>query len=193
MTIFAFVFFTEIVIDMKKHISLVFTLALLMAVSFGCKVGPDDPGFTFASRDGRLMGDWNLTAVVDSTVDINGAITFITSRTYNGSILTTVTPFGNSSDSYALTVSITEGGNLTTVETENGDVTTNQSYWEWLGDDKNKSQVLFNDGSMAAGIWDVQGLSTKSLILTMHTKETNVSNGNVESREETRRLTFEAI
>ncbi|HEX2901261.1 MAG TPA: hypothetical protein VHS96_16215, partial [Bacteroidia bacterium] len=80
---------------MKKHISLVFTLALLMAVSFGCKVGADDPGFTFSSRDGRLIGEWKLTDVVDSTINVNVFGTFVTSSTYNGTILTTTDAFGS--------------------------------------------------------------------------------------------------
>ncbi len=178
---------------MKKNFSLVLTLALLMAVSFGCKVGADDPGLTFASRDGRLMGDWKLTAVVDSTIDINGLGTFITSVSYNGTILTRDTPFGTSTDSYALQVSIAKGGVLTSIETENGDVTTDVNYWEWLGTDKNKSQVLMNDQSMASGVWDVQRLTSKELIISRHMMETNVSGGSTESREETMRLTFEAI
>jgi hypothetical protein len=174
---------------MKQHFSLVFTLALLMAVSFGCKVGADDPA-TLASRDSRLMGDWKLTAVVDSVIDINALGTFVTSYSYDGTILTRTSPFGTSTDSYTLLVSIAKGGVLTTTEIENGDIKTGVDYWEWMGNDKNKSQVLLNDQSMVSGIWDVQRLASKELILYRHTMETNVNSGSLESREETMRLTF---
>ena len=139
------------------------------------------------------MGDWKLTAVVDSTIDISGLGTFVTSVSYNGTILTRVSPlFGTSTDSYSLLVSIAKGGVLTTTEIENGDITTDVNYWEWLGSDKNKSQVLMNDQSMASGIWDVQRLTGKELILSRHTMETYVSGGSTDSREETMRLTFVA-
>lgn len=178
---------------MKKHISLVFTLALLMAVSFGCKVGADDPGFTFSSRDGRLIGEWKLTDVVDSTINVNVFGTFVTSSTYNGTILTTTDAFGSNTVSYNLEVGVAKNGILTVEETEDGDVTTETNYWEWLGNDQKKSQVLLNTGSMAAGIWDILRLSSKELVLMRHSKEVNVSGGSTESREETMKLTFEAL
>ncbi|MEY3444108.1 MAG: hypothetical protein RLZZ519_2389, partial [Bacteroidota bacterium] len=167
--------------------------SLLIGVSFGCKVGADDP-VSLASRDSRLLGDWKLTALVDSTINISILGTNVTSVSYNGTVLISIsTSFGTSVESYALQVSIAKGGVLTTVETRNGDVATYQDYWEWFGTDKNKSQVLLNDGSKAEGLWDVQRLANKELILSRHTMETYISGGATSSSERTTRLTFEAI
>jgi hypothetical protein len=179
---------------MKKHLSLVLTLALLMAVSFGCKVGADDPGLTFASRDGRLIATWNLTAVDWKTTDIFAGLgTFTETTTYDGSILTVVSsPGGSNTFSYTLQVVIEKDGALTVTETVDGNVTTENDYWQWLNADKNKSSVILNSGSMAGGIWTVRRLTGSELVLERNVKEVEVNNGDTDSHEEVGTFTFEA-
>ena len=176
---------------MKKHISLLATVAILTAVSFGCKVGVDDPA-TLASRDSRITATWDLTAVVDSTVTINGFGTFVSTASYNGSILTETSVFGTTTKSYALKMDIAKDGLLTVTETDDGDITIENNYWEWIGADKNKSQILLNSNSMGGGKWIVRRLTGKELVLEQHTMNTETSNGSTASDETTTRLTFAA-
>jgi hypothetical protein len=185
------VFITEKVCFMKKYISLYATMAIMMVIGFGCKVGVDDPA-SLASRDGRVIATWNLTAVVDSAIATNSFGTFVSTKSYNGTILTETDVFGTSTVSYSLQLIIDKDGLLTVTETSDGDITVENNYWEWLGADRNKSQLLLNTNSMAAGIWVVRRLAGDELVLEQYTKEVDTNNGTTDTQEETIRLTFAA-
>jgi hypothetical protein len=86
---------------MKKHISIALTVAVMMVVAFGCKVGADDPA-SLASRDGRLIATWKLTNVEGLSTDVNTLGTSSESTSYNGTILTIVaSPGGTATQSYS--------------------------------------------------------------------------------------------
>lgn len=177
---------------MKKHISLVFTLALLMAVSFGCKVGAEDPA-TLGSRNGRLLGTWKLNKIEGTDVTTNILGTFTETTTYDGTILTiTDSPGGSSTASYALEIVIGKDGILNVTESEDGDVLTETSYWEWLNTEKNKSQVLLNTNSRVNGVWSVLRLAGKELILENKSVRSTASSGNTNTNTSDVKFTFEA-
>lgn len=182
---------------MKNHISLIFTLAMLVAVSFGCKVGAEDPGLTFASRDGRLIATWKITNVEGLTTNsVSQFGTTTTTMSYNGTILTTTTTSGSNSitntQSYTLEMIIDKDGKLTVTETLDGDVTVENTYWEWVNADKNKSMLTLGGESVIQGTWTVLRLAGAELILHRWVKQVETNNGNTTSNEVTLKLTFEA-
>lgn len=168
-------------------------MALLVSVALtGCKVGADDPGLTFSSRDGRLMRVWNLTGYDRVAVDSSSFGVFTATTSYAGGVLTEVDVFGSSSESYTLVITFDKGGNLTVVETKDGDITEENDAWEWLSADKNKSELLIGGGSDAAGIWSILRLTGKELVLENNIRELRTVNGNQSLSTDDFKLTFEA-
>jgi hypothetical protein len=178
---------------MKNHISLLFTMALVAAVTCGCKVGPDDPGLTWASRDGRIIATWKLIDLDNKITDVNGSGTQTTTSTYDGSIATVTTAGFTFTYSYALEMMIGEDGALQITETVDGDVTTVNDYWEWGNADKNKSTIVLNGYGAGAQPYSIRRLSSKDLVLERNTKTVEVNNGSTDSHEENELLTFEAV
>lgn len=158
----------------------------------GCKVGADDPGLTFSSRDGRLMRAWNLIGYDRVAVDSSDVGIFTNTTSYANGVLTEVGFFGTSSDSYTLVITFDKGGNLTVVETEDGDITEENDAWEWLSADKNKSELAIGGGSDAAGIWSILRLTGKELVLERNTRELRTIDGDLFLNTDDFKLTFEA-
>lgn len=168
-------------------------MALLMSVALvGCKVGAEDPGLTFSSRDGRIMRAWNLTGYDRVSVDSSDLGVFTTTESLANGIRTRTDFFGSSTESYALVITLDKGGKLMTTETNDGDVTEEVDYWEWLSADKNKSEVVVGGGTDAAGIWSILRLTSKELILERNTSELNTNNGDQSLSTDSYKLTFAA-
>lgn len=183
---------------MKKQIALFSVLALLVSMTFvGCKVGADDPGLTFSSRDGRLIRVWNLTGFDAESVDSSGLGVLTTVVSYNGNIRTETsrlgsTTLGTSSESYTLMLTFDKGGRLTALETVDGDITEESDYWEWLGNDKNRADLILGSSSDAAGIWSVLRLTSKELVLERSTSQRETNNGSQSLSTDNVKLTFAA-
>ena len=178
---------------MKKHISLAFTLALLMVVSFGCKVGADDPA-SMASRDGRLMNTWKLSTVNGLSSDVitiaNVTTTTTTTTTYNGTIWTEIeNPGATTTTAYTLTLTIEKDGKISWSESEGTSTDIGEGTWEWLDDDQKKSQLLINDGP-ASGIWVVTRLASKELVVSMTYKRTFTDTGYSQVSDDAMTYTF---
>jgi hypothetical protein len=179
---------------MKKHFSLVLTLALLVAVSFGCKVGAEDPA-SLGSRDGRIMASWKLTKIEgnQTSTDFFGTVT-TTTITYDGTIYTEVSsPGGTFTMSYSLEMTLDKGGVLTTKETSDGVVANEIADWEWGNTDKKKSEVLLNCSTLANGAWSILRLSGKELILEQVTSRIVTNNGSTDTETSNVKLTFAVI
>ncbi|MFM2374911.1 MAG: hypothetical protein RLZZ165_7 [Bacteroidota bacterium] len=191
---------------MKQHISLIFTLALLMAVSFGCKVGDEDP-VSLASRDGRLAATWNLTAAEVSDVLTYDRGTEITSESYDGTTWTK-TKMGpdttTDSYSYEARLVLEKGGAATVTVTSNESkqtiINTDSTRWSWVDTDKKKSMLMiysdrFEGPNGVPDVWEVLRLSKKELILYQYIKltvEVPSVSSTAASLEYTRKFTFEA-
>ena len=156
---------------MKKLISLL-TIATFIGLFSGCKKGPDDPFISFRSRDARIMTKWKLTKIEGTQVSPSisgGSMTIAydgtnysetpktgTAKTAVGTYEMTIK--GNGVSTYALTY--TPGGGASTVESGIGS-------WYWLNSGKNKT-TLYVDGNnylFPSGIYTVDRLATKELIL----------------------------
>jgi len=150
-------------------------LAVLIALSValnGCKRGEDDPFLSVRTRDGRLMGEWNLTNLVareETNITTNSNVTnILVENKYTGDDYTSDTTIITNNTSvkytvvfkaYKMTMNILERGVLEGKQSfENtiysgtgitGAITSNRSerfsfqgYWKWGIDDKNKSSVV---------------------------------------------------
>ncbi len=180
---------------MKKHISIAVTVALMMVVAFGCKVGADDPA-SLASRDGRIMATWKLSTVNGLSSDIitiaNVTTTTTTTSTYNGTIWTEIdNPGSTSTIAYTLSMTIEKDGLLSWSESEGTSTDIGEGSWQWLNDDQKKSQILINDGP-ASGVWTVTRLTGKELVVDMKYKRTITDTGYSQVSEDAMTYTFAA-
>lgn len=167
---------------------------VLVAAFSGCKRGEDDPALSFSSRDGRLMRAWKLVGWEKLTsTDINGTI-FTSSKSYDGTLMTTVNTSGNSSSkSYTLEVTFDKQGSLSVKEVEDGDLLSDVSYWQWLSSDKKKVVLLLNSG-VFGGAFYVNRLSSKELVLENNFTEVDDPDGtDIVTTTVTETISFEAI
>lgn len=179
---------------MKKSFSLLVALMVLAAAFTGCKRGEDDPALSFASRDGRLMRGWKLAAWDKlTTTDINGTV-FTSTKSYDGTLLTTVNTAGiSSSKSYTLELTFDKHGSLSVKEVEDGDLMSDISYWQWLNADKKKVVLVLNSG-VFGGSFYVNRLSSKELVLeSNYTEVDDPSNTDITTVTVTETISFDAI
>ncbi|MFM2377383.1 MAG: hypothetical protein RLZZ165_2480 [Bacteroidota bacterium] len=190
---------------MKQHISLIFSLALLLAVSFGCKVGDEDPA-SLASRDGRLAATWNLTAAEVSDYYKDPNVTRIKTESYDGTTWTTTETGQNTtteSYGYEMQLVIEKEGTASIIQTfhtpARNVVNTDSTLWSWVDAGKKKSMLniystYYGGPDELVGTWEVVRLSKKELILYQHSKVTSDidSGSDIGINEYTRNYTFEA-
>ena len=174
---------------MKKNI-LVIALGLLVGstVLTGCKKGENDPFLSFKSRDARITETWKLVNIdqKDVSTDPTGTDTYTTtfdgttvSEAFNGSVFSTY--------SYSLTIEIKKDGTYQSIEVIDGDTETIDGRWYWLNSKKNKTSISLDN----LGLFEVNGLKSKELILKNYSKDVTVSGGDSSTDESTTTWTFE--
>jgi len=174
---------------MKKNI-LVIALGLLVGstVLTGCKKGENDPFLSFKSRDARITETWKLVKIdgKEISTDPSGTDTYTTtfdgttaSEAFNGSVFSTY--------SYSLTIEIKKDGTYQSIEVIDGDTETIDGRWYWLNSKKNKTSISLDN----LGLFEVNGLKSKELILKNYSKDVTVSGGDSSTDESTTTWTFE--
>lgn len=174
---------------MKKNI-LVIALGLLVGstVLTGCKKGENDPFLSFKSRDARITETWKLVKIdgKEISTDPSGTDTYTTtfdgttaSEAFNGSVYETY--------SYSLTIEIKKDGTYQSIEVIDGDTETIDGRWYWLNSKKNKTSISLDN----LGLFEVNGLKSKELILKNYSKDVTVSGGDSSTDESTTTWTFE--
>jgi hypothetical protein len=174
---------------MKKNI-LVIALGLLVGstVLTGCKKGENDPFLSLKSRDARITETWKLVSVEgkDVTTDASGTDELTTtfdgttaSQSFNGTVFSTY--------SYSLTIEIKKDGTYQSIEVVDGDSETIDGRWYWLNSKKNKTTISLDN----LGVFEVNGLKSKELILKNYSKDVSVNSGVSSTDESTTTWTFE--
>jgi hypothetical protein len=190
LSVFSYTFAKKI--TMKKSISL-FTLFLMVfsGVFFtGCKKGEEDPFLSLKSRDSRVTAKWKLTKIEGSSTNSFAGSSFTTTTSYNGTIYTITSSSGDVfSYSYALEMEILKGGDMTSTETEDGTVSTLKDIWFWTNNTSDKTGLYL--GAVDEGIFNVEGLSSKELILKIESEQTDTEDGQVSSSKSSTKWTFE--
>jgi hypothetical protein len=169
---------------MKRILLLVIMAAIVMPAFVACKKGANDPSISLKSRNSRLIGKWKLTKVEGTNTYVSGGSTVTETHSFNGTIYTvTVSPGGGSGQATgSFEMEILKDGGYTFSEsfTPSGsgtaDISTGTSYWYWMGNDNSKVAVDFADGGsnlFGGGIYNVDKLSSKELILIWNSESTN--------------------
>jgi hypothetical protein len=179
---------------MKKAISL-FALALLVfsgVVLTGCKKGDDDPFISLKSRDARVTAKWELVKVEGTVTNTFAGTSYTTTSNYNGTVFSNTSSTGVvDSYSYALEMEILKGGEMTSTETEDGEITTSKDIWFWTNNTSDKTGLYL--GGINEGIFNVQGLSSKELILTINNEESQTVDGQTSTSKSSTTWTFEKV
>lgn len=177
---------------MKKSISLI-ALALMVfsGVFFtGCKKGEEDPFISLKSRDSRVTSKWKLTKLEGSSTNTIGGSSFTTTFNYNGTIYTTTFSSGDAVQfSYALEMEILKGGDMTSTETEDGNVSTLKANWYWTNNTSDKTGLYL--GAVQGEIFTVDGLSSNELILSQESEQTDTNDGQTSTSKSSTTWTFE--
>ena len=179
---------------MKKSIALL-GMALLVFTSVlitGCKKGEDDPFISLKSRDARITAKWKLTKAEGTSTNTFAGTTYTTTSNFNGTVYTITYSSGDvDSYSYALEMEILKGGEMTSSETEDGEITTAKDIWFWTNNTSDKTGIYL--GSIDGGIFNVQGLSSKELILTINSENTQIVDGQTSTSKSSTTWTFEKV
>ena len=120
-------------------------VVLVSGASFtACKKGENDPGIPLASRKGRLVGEWKVTAgVVKSS---SGGVTQTETYTETGKT-TTYSSGGSLTATWSQTLTIEKDGTFLMTESETpqgGNTTTSTIKGRWMFAGKNKDAELKN-------------------------------------------------
>lgn len=143
---------------MKKQIlklSLaIFTIALVFS---GCKKGENDPFISLKSRTARIANTWELTSEDYKTTSVNSTYSYTDTYSYSNGIETSTETYSSGGSSqtntytstYTHEISIKKDGTFTMDENNDGDLTSNEGNWIWLGKNKNmeladKEAIVFN-------------------------------------------------
>lgn len=139
----------------KVKIALLALIATVLILP-ACKKGADDPFLSLRSRDGRMEGNWTLSAVSGTHIDYATTNT-TTTDTYNGSVYTSTTT-GSSPESATgtYTMVISKHGVVTwsssIAQSGSSDVQTGTGEWYWSNSDKNK-EFFYIDGAGSNGFF----------------------------------------
>jgi hypothetical protein len=87
---------------------------------------------------------------------------------------------------------IDKAGVITITEVIDGSTDVTTTNWEWLNNDKNKSELLASAGQFGGGPWTVTRLSSKDLVLSQYNKNVFTTTGFSSTSEDAWTLTFEA-
>jgi hypothetical protein len=177
---------------MKKSIALL-GMALLVFTSVlitGCKKGEDDPFISLKSRDARITAKWKLTKAEGTSTNTFAGTTYTTTSNFNGTVYTITYSSGDvDSYSYALEMEILKGGEMTSTETEDGEITTSKDVWFWTNNTSDKTGLYL--GGLDEVIFNVQGLSSKELILNINNEESQTADGQTTTSKSSTTWTFE--
>ena len=186
---------------MKKVKIALLALAAIVLVLPACKKGPDDPFISFKSRDGRLMRGWNLTAIAETVVDGSSTPALTTTTTYNGSSLVTSYSDGSPTTTATGTYTMTIGKNGVVTYTEtytapgatSATVASGTGTWMWWSSSKSKEFLLIDGASnlFSGGMYFVDELKSKELILEVNSSSTSTSGGITIPKSTTAKYTFE--
>jgi hypothetical protein len=179
---------------MKKTLTLL-SLALLVSASLlftGCKKGEDDPFISLSSRDARITAKWKLTKIEGTNTNTFAGVSYTSTTNYNGTLLTTTSSSGGvNSSSYTLEMEILKGGEMTSTETEDGDILTEKGVWFWTNNTSNKTGLYL--GGIDEGIFNVQGLSSKELVLNIDSESSDTEDGQTSTYKSFTTWTFEKV
>lgn len=178
---------------MKKTLLYFLTIITLSAGFTGCKRGEDDPALSFASRDGRLMRSWKLTAWDETDTYVTNGSTILGTVAYDGTIRTTTLAGFSGTESYSLEVTFDKNGICTVTEIIDGDLESDTSYWNWGNSDKKKSFISLSS-SVFGGTYYASRLTSKELVIQMNSSSVDDPSGNnIDTETVVRVMTFEAI
>lgn len=154
---------------MKRILLILSAVGLLTTVQSCTKKGENDPFLSFKSRNSRITGTWELTAMTSTYTNtyISGGQTTITTSTttYDGTLLTTVSGGGSNSIVYSEEVTINKDGTYHAITVDDGDTYEQQGHWWWLDDKKKKTRIAFDDDW---GSFEIDQLKDKEMILTQY-------------------------
>ncbi|MEI6123342.1 MAG: hypothetical protein WCQ95_06905 [Bacteroidota bacterium] len=125
---------------MKRLLLVLLVAAIAIPTFQSCKKGPNDPAISLKSRKARLVGEWTLSS---GTITQNAGTQVV--YTFNGS---TVSYSTGGSVNYTETVTIVKDGTYKSVVLDDGDMSTDEGQWYFMGankdnDIKNKECVAF--------------------------------------------------
>jgi hypothetical protein len=181
---------------------------LVMLILNSCRRGELDPFISFQSRDERLQGNWQLSALSGSvnntigtgteTLQDNYVFTFNTTDTTlavqhsytdlnTGDLITEI----DTLDAYTIIMEIQQGGDCEVTEyyTEGvggENINTFIGNWGWLGDDNSKTQVYISglEGTLIEnGYWELKGLNVDELVM-VHEETKTSSSGTTNTQTE---------
>jgi hypothetical protein len=168
-----------------RNITLLFSLATLVVLG-GCRVGEEDPGLSFKSRDKRIEGTWELTTgnMVIKSITTNQApgstgksVTETTNSfkiiapnaEYTYSQLVNGTKMGEDITqdiAFDILITVEEGGSYTNTFTGKAisaggafdDMeSTSTGVWSWISNTKKKMGINFTNTSGAEGSEYING------------------------------------
>lgn len=158
---------------MKKFMLVIIAAAFVLPFMSGCKKGPNDPGISLSSRDGRLIAEWKLTKISGTRQGfyLGDATTY--SYAYDGTTFTETYAGNSESGTGAFEMTIEKDGVITSKEsfTPNGgtaNVISGTNQWYWWDNDDNKTGVylmVYGEYLFDSGLYLVDRLSSKELIL----------------------------
>ncbi len=155
-----------------------FLLVGILAIT-GCKKGANDPFLSLLSRDARITGTWKLSAEDYTRITTYASSGTTSSSTvtnsYDGNIMTVVTPAGTTTYSYSWTITIDKDGTYSMTKIEDGTQDDYTGNWWWLEDTKDKTRIAFDDDVES---YLIDQLKNKEMVLTQNTsyKTTNTAN-----------------
>ena len=177
-----------------KRIILFLSAIIFSGIIFnGCKKGKDDPFISLYSRNHRLMHKWKLIKIARTDVS-NFSQQQTTTVTFDGTTYTSTSSLGGSvsaTGTYEMTIdkqgAVSWSSTYTQTAPTSGtaDIRTGTSTWEWLGDNKNKDQLIISGGGslFSGGQYYIDELKNKELILKRNststvTGSTTITNSN---------------
>jgi len=175
---------------MKKIIIATLAFAMLL----GCKKGENDPGISFRSRDARVVGEWKVANYeINSESDFLGNITKNKEKFDGSKIVKEASLNGNptnppvDNNTYSYKINIMKDGNVAIEDVTTssvGLVTTKKSNgtWSWADSKKNKSRLQISVSGFANGIFDIDQLKNKELILKSSSSTSTVSSSPTQQR-----------
>lgn len=158
---------------MKRLVLVIIAAVFVLPFMSGCKKGPNDPGISLSSRDGRLIAEWKLVKIEGTTQGFYMGDPATTSYAYDGTTYTESVAGSSGSGTGSFEMTIEKDGVVTSKEsfTPNGgtaNVISGSNQWYWWNSDDNKIAVylmVYSDYLFGTGLYLVDRLSSKELIL----------------------------
>lgn len=166
----------------------------VISLSSCLKKGDDDPFISLRSRKGRVVGDWNVVSIKQTTkFTTSGSTptTTVTTITSDGKTYTAVSTTNGVSTTTSGEVSqkwtFEKDGNYSSTTTVGGDEEKVEGLWNFtssIGENKNKSQIALSKVKETSGgtqstfsgnsideVYDLTELRHKTMVLSYHRTE----------------------